>query len=191
MATGGSTETEIKLKIDDPGAIQEHLEAQGLRIVRSRVFETNTLYDFPDARLRAHRSILRLRQVDGKAILTFKGPAEAAKHKTREELETALGDAEIGRKILEKIGMQPGFRYDKYRTEFEKPGESGVVTVDETPVGWFLELEGQPEWIDRTASALGFDERAYITESYGSLYVKHCRENGLEPAIMVFGETLK
>ena len=189
MAAGGPTETEIKLKIDDPAAIQKRLESLGLRVVRPRVFETNTLYDFPDARLRACRSILRLRQVGGKSILTFKGPAEAAKHKTREELETAIGGAEIGRQILERIGMQPGFRYEKYRTEYEKPEEAGIVTLDETPVGWFLELEGSPEWIDRTATALGFGEVAYITESYGSLYLNHCRENGLEPSLMVFEQT--
>ena len=126
--------------------------------------------------------------MDGKAILTFKGPAEAAKHKTREELETALGDAEISRKILERIGLQGGSRYEKYRTEYDKPGEAGIVTVDETPVGWFLELEGIPEWIDRTAAVLHWVliKAAYITESYGSLYLKHCRENGLAPGLMVF-----
>ena len=32
MATGGSTETEIKLKIEDPGAIQKHLESHDFRV---------------------------------------------------------------------------------------------------------------------------------------------------------------
>jgi adenylate cyclase class 2 len=61
-----------------------------------------------------------------------------------------------------------------------------VVTVDETPVGWFLELEGEPAWIDRTAAELGFEEKQYLTESYGSLYLLHCKQRGIEPSDMVF-----
>ena len=31
--------------------------------------------------------------------------------------------------------------------------EPGVIELDETPAGDFLELEGPPEWIDATAAA--------------------------------------
>ncbi len=47
---------------------------------------------------------------------------------------------------------------------------SGVAMLDETPAGVFLELEGPPRWIDRTARRLGFGEADYITASYAELH---------------------
>jgi adenylate cyclase, class 2 len=186
VAAGGATETEIKLRVADPAEVQDKLTSLGFVITKPRVFEANTLYDFPERGLQARRTILRLREVGNRSILTFKGPAEASRHKTREELETSIGDPGIGRQILERIGLQPGFRYEKYRTEYERPSEHGVVTLDETPVGWYLELEGAPEWIDGTATKLGFREDEYITESYGSLYLKYCSDSDVPPTAMVF-----
>jgi adenylate cyclase class 2 len=58
--------------------------------------------------------------------------------------------------------------------------------LDETPVGAFLELEGAPRWIDRTARSLGFRESDYITASYGALYRQFCDMKGVAPGNMVF-----
>jgi len=92
--------------------------------------------------------------------------------------------------ILARLGFNPVFRYEKYRTEYEREPQQGIVTIDETPIGLFAELEGSPAWIDRTAKALGFSEPEYITKSYGRLYLEYCRDNGIEPAQMVFGPTV-
>jgi adenylate cyclase class 2 len=61
-----------------------------------------------------------------------------------------------------------------------------VATLDETPIGIFLELEGNPGWIDRTAATLGFSERDYIVESYGRLYLEWCKRRRCKPKDMVF-----
>jgi len=58
--------------------------------------------------------------------------------------------------------------------------------VDETPIGAYMELEGNARWIDRTARQLGFAPAHYITASYGSLYFEWCRARGIEPGDMVF-----
>ena len=60
------------------------------------------------------------------------------------------------------------------------------MTVDETPIGSFLEIEGPPEWIDSTASRLGFSADDYILESYGRLYLAACERQGVQPTNMVF-----
>jgi adenylate cyclase class 2 len=88
--------------------------------------------------------------------------------------------------ILTSIGFKASFRYEKYRTEFRLGGLAGVVTVDETPIGVFLELEGPGDWIDETAKGLGFSPEDYILESYGRLYVADCERRGIEPTNMVF-----
>jgi len=60
------------------------------------------------------------------------------------------------------------------------------VLLDETPIGNFLELEGSPRWIDRTARRLGFSPKDYINRSYGYLYLAWCRERRIRPKDMVF-----
>ena len=189
MAASDSTETEIKLRIENPQGIEERLDALGFKVTRPRIFESNTIFDDAVGGLRARGCLLRLREVGDRALVTFKGQAERAKHKSREELETTVGDAGTGALIFERLGLQPMFRYEKYRTEYERPSEHGIVTLDETPIGWFVELEGAPDWIDRTAVELGFSEKNYLTESYGSLYVADCKQKQIPLSNMVFGSS--
>jgi len=88
--------------------------------------------------------------------------------------------------LLARIGFQPVFRYQKYRTELSQPGKPGLATIDETPVGVFIELEGEPAWIDGAARVLGFSAGDYVTASYGRLYRDWCERHGVEPTHMVF-----
>jgi len=90
------------------------------------------------------------------------------------------------RLILERLGYQPVFRYEKYRTEYTRTGQSGLAMIDQTPIGDFLELEGSPSWIERTARALGRSPAEFITASYGALYREHCQASGVKPGNMVF-----
>ncbi len=107
-------------------------------------------------------------------MLTWKGPGQSGPHKSRAELETSVGSLETMRQILEQLGYGPVFRYEKYRTEFMDRAGLGVVTLDETPIGNFLEIEGPGEWIDQTAGRLGFSPKDYLLESYGKLYLDYC-----------------
>ena len=84
------------------------------------------------------------------------------------------------------LGFHETFRYEKYRTEFAREGEPGIATLDETPIGVYMELEGPSRWIDRTAKTLGFARGAYITASYGQLYTEWCESRGIKPSNMRF-----
>src|SRR3954452_3040337 len=180
-------ETEVKIAVTEPDAIRDLLSSRGFRQTVSRRFEANTLFDTPEARLRQASMLLRLREVGGDCIITWKGPGTAGPHKSRPEVETLAGSAEKLRLILTEIGFQPMFRYEKFRTEFKTdPDAPGLVTLDETPIGNYLELEGPGEWIDNTAKALGFTSADYILESYGRLYIADCQRRGVEPGNMVF-----
>jgi adenylate cyclase class 2 len=88
--------------------------------------------------------------------------------------------------VLERLGFGPVFRYEKYRTEYARPRQAGIIMFDQTPIGDFLELEGSPRWIDRAARALGYSQADYLTASYGSLYFQHCASAGVEPGNMTF-----
>ncbi len=121
-------------------------------------------------------------------MITWKGPGTPGPYKSRPELETIVGSIETLCRILREIDFEPVFRYEKYRTELvdgQRP-DAGTVTLDETPIGHFLELEGPGEWIDSTAQRLGFAQRDYILASYGKIYLDDCARRGVQPGNMVF-----
>ena len=184
-ADGHPIETEIKIAIANAEETAALLLSNGFAVVAPRVFESNTVYDTPVSTLRAQGCLLRLRTAAG-CVLTFKGPATQARHKSREEFETAISDPANAAHILNRLGFHESFRYEKYRTEFARSGEPGAVMLDETPIGNFLEIEGPPHWIDVTAHELGFDEDQFLTVSYGTLYRRHCETHGRTPSHMVF-----
>jgi adenylate cyclase class 2 len=186
IVTTDNREIEIKLRVDGPvEAIQGLLKSIGYAISKPRVFESNTVFDTTDLKLRAASELIRLRRVGADCILTYKGPPDPGKYKSREEIETGVAEESKMELILTRFGFGPVFRYEKFRTEYHS-GLEGTITVDETPIGLYIELEGEPGWIDRIAGELGFSEQQYITKSYGALYLDYCHEQGIPEANMVF-----
>src|SRR4051812_19198846 len=183
----GLVETEVKIAVGQPEEIRALLQSRGFREAVRRRFEANTLYDTPESRLRQSSMLLRIREVGGECILTWKGPGTPGAHKSRPELETSAGSAERLARIFQEIGFEQTFRYEKYRTEYRtSPDAPGLVTLDETPIGYFLELEGPGDWIDSTAATLGFTTGDYILESYGRLYIADCQRRGIDAGNMIF-----
>jgi adenylate cyclase, class 2 len=184
--SGEKREVEIKLLLASAEQGRGLLRRAGFRVRRRRVFECNALFDTPEGSLGARGVLLRLRHAGRRTLLTFKGLAAEGKYKSRQEIETVIPDSEAFEAILGGLGFVTTFRYEKYRTEYGGADNRGVVTLDETPIGVYLELEGTPGWIRRTARLLGFAEGHYITDSYGGLYSSFCRRKGIPLRDMVF-----
>lgn len=159
----------------------------------------NTLYDTGDGQLARRGQMLRLRlerpaghahgasrrrrfakeKLTNAAVLTLKGPvngAEASKpkrYKIREEHELRVSNPKEMPKIFEALGLRPWFRYEKFRSTFSLPGMVRLkLTLDETPIGLFVELEGERGEIDRAAGMLGFAPSDFINKSYGALFME-------------------
>jgi adenylate cyclase class 2 len=180
-------ENEIKLRF--PGSAEAAsalIESLGYRMSERRTLESDQLFDRGEQELLRAGQLLRLRRMGDTALITFKGPSRKERHKSREEIEFGVSDAGAVEKVLERLGYAPGFRYEKYRTTFSAAGEPGFVTVDETPMGVFLELEGPPVWVDQTAARLGFLASAYLTSSYASLYREYRHSHPGAPEHMTF-----
>jgi adenylate cyclase class 2 len=181
-----SHEVEIKLAVPGVAEARRSLYGVGFRVHKRRTFEDNLVLDTAALTLRKGATLLRVREAAGKTTVTFKGRPIASRHKSREELEYEASSARGAVAVFERLGFERTFRYQKYRTEYKVRGSSGVAMLDETPIGVFMELEGNPGWIDRTAAKLGFSERDYITASYGRLYLEWCEQNRRKPGDMVF-----
>lgn len=188
MSTQNALETEVKISVPNwTGAeAASRLAALNIKVTAPRVFEANFVFDTPQQTIRNAQMLLRLRRVGARNLLTWKGPYEPGPHKSRPELELMFESFDTMHRILEHLGYQTSFRYEKYRTEFGTDSGNGTVTFDETPIGNFLELEGPGSWIDNTAMLLGFTPKDYILDSYNRLYVAHCAKQGVPPLNMVF-----
>jgi adenylate cyclase class 2 len=184
----GDAREEVEVKLVAPGVehAREQLSAAGFQVSAPRVFEENIVLDTPASSLRRDGLLLRVRRAGGTVTCTFKGHEIPGPHKRREEREFRASDFEEALALFKGLGFRPSFRYEKYRTEFSRAAEPGHATLDETPIGVFLELEGDARWIDRTAKELGFSRDAYILESYGGLYARWREANPGAPPDMIF-----
>ncbi len=161
------------------------LESIGASLEKPRHFESNHLFDLPDGRFSKRGEVLRLRRVGDEAWLTYKGPFHGSgRIKKRRELETVLGDGEAVEGILEALGLTETFRYEKYRAVYSL--DALTITLDETPIGIFVELEGEPEQILATSRAMGLDLDQGMSLSYPRLYDLHRQETPEAPPFMVF-----
>ena len=175
-------EVEIKLAFPSVEIAHERLLALGATIVRPRHFEDNTLFDLPDGSLRSGDRVLRLRRVDATGTLTCKGPSDpSSPHKSRIEIECVVDDPGRMRELLELLGFRPAWRYQKWRTAYRWKDLDAFV--DETPLGCFVELEGNPEAIDRGASLLGFSGADYVKSTYYDLAAER---TGADPRPLIF-----
>jgi adenylate cyclase, class 2 len=133
------------------------------------------------------------------ALVTLKAPVGGARqirnragYKIRREVEFAVADPNAFRQMLAYLGFHPAFYYEKFRTEYRLPGiKEVVVSLDETPIGAFLELEGPPREIDRARKLLGYVAREAILLSYGGLNAAYRRARGLVWGDMLFGRIRK
>jgi adenylate cyclase class 2 len=87
-------------------------------------------------------------------------------------------------RILTALGLERRFRYEKRREEWEL--ESCVIALDETPIGDFAEVEGEPPAIRRVLQRLGLDFSQAILDSYAELYQRRRRHEPSLPKDMVF-----
>lgn len=145
------------------------LRGLGATLQRERHFEDNVFLDDATGSLRQAGRVLRLRRAAGGALLTAKGPGRVASDvKSRTEVETAVPDPDALLRVLSLIGLEPRFRYQKYRETWAHAGVE--IVVDETPIGTFLEVEGAASAIHVAAAALGFSREDYVLKSYPALF---------------------
>jgi len=183
-------EVEIKFRVADPAALLERARRSGFSEVTPPTHEFNTLYDTPDRKLRQRGQLLRLRHYGNRWVMTHKSkPAETSpteRYKRRLELETEVSDGKILAEVFSALGYVPVFSYEKFRAEWTDG--AGHLVLDETPLGTLAELEGDPDWIDRTAAQLGVTPSEYMTASYGMLFLEWKAATGDPAQDMTFAE---
>jgi len=182
-------EIEVKLRLDGPDRLL--LAGIRLEIETERHFEDNWLLDTPDRSLGREMSVLRVRLAGEGGSMTYKAKAdeENSQFKRRLEIETRLDDPLSAIAMLERLGYRKWFRYQKYRTvyrAFLDPDHRLLVMFDETPIGNFVELEGQEVDLAAAVARLGIGREEFILESYLTLQAGICSARDLPLQDMIF-----
>ncbi len=162
-------ETEAKIRVSSLASVKRRIVTAGGRLKSVRTLESNTLFDSPEGTLRATGRSFRVRRYGARGSVTLKGaPRVEGGLKSRVELETGVMAPETLAEILVSLGFVPQFRYEKFR-EVWTLGRT-VICLDDTPLGRFVEIEGQPAAIHRAAAHLGLRTGRFMSESYPALW---------------------
>jgi adenylate cyclase, class 2 len=186
MGSPTTLEREVKLRFESAEHARAAIMAAGAAPVRCRRLQEDALLDDAAETLRKRRCVLRVRMESGRGLLTFKGPVQASPMKLREEIETVVGDGDTMLRCFEQLGYRVWFRYQKYREEYAL--SDVIVALDETPVGVFVEVEGDAHGILEATRALGREPSDFVLDSYRSLFMEHRRAQGLPATDMLFDE---
>jgi adenylate cyclase class 2 len=175
-------EREIKYIVDDFAPYRVRLARINAAHVSS-FFEDNIIFDNEEETLRKEGKLLRLRKSDTVTI-TFKEPVDRTRFKIVEEHEIDVSDFDAAEKIITSLGFHKVFRYQKNREIYTLKGAH--ILLDETPIGNYIEIEGEEDLIVQLSEQLGFSPNRGTSKNYMELYREYCEQNNLEPSDMVF-----
>ena len=167
-------EKKYRLRPEQRRALEQRLRALGLKPGEVE-FEENTLYQ--GGGLEYGTSALRLRRVNGRAILTFKRrlPSRSSiKH--QEENETIVADADAADAILRGLGFRPGLIYEKRRTRWEI--DRVKLVIDELPFGLFMEIEASVKDIKRVEKLVDVADLPAVLDTYPRLTANLGKKRG-------------
>lgn len=164
------SEHEIKLYVRDLASVERRLIAAGAQLIAPRVHEVNIRYEDASGSLTPAHQVLRLRR-DVRVRLTYKdehGIPLPGGGRTRFEAEVEVSDFDAMAAILTRLGFRPYMTYEKYRTTYALDGAE--VVLDEMPYGTFVEIEGDPDAIDRAVVRLELADAPPIPLGYAVLF---------------------
>ena len=176
LLTAMSIEIEKKYRLTSKQREEVLLRLPQIGAKRSgEEFEENTLY--AGEALDLARSVLRLRRVGKRAILTYKErfPTRSDIKHQRED-ETAVADANAMELILEALGFTAALVYEK-RRETWTLGKTEIV-IDELPFGLFMEIEGTEQDIRDIENKLTIKRLRAESATYPQLTLKHGTDYG-------------
>jgi adenylate cyclase class 2 len=158
-------EIEAKFLLRHLAQIRKQILAEGGLQVTPRVLERNLRFDKPDGILSATNQVLRLRQ-DFRSVLTYK---RSHSIEEREEIEVEVADFNTTQAILERLGYQVIFTYEKYREVFSL--DPVLIMLDDLPFGAFVEIEGPSiDDIQQAAKALDLEWERRSPHDYLGLF---------------------
>ncbi|MDP3027089.1 MAG: class IV adenylate cyclase [Nanoarchaeota archaeon] len=146
-------ETEAKIRLD--GKDVNHIKC--LIEIPEFVLQKNKIY-FLD------NGFLRIREEEGNNFLTFKGKKLNEKYNSREEIEVKVDNSQALENLLNSLGYNVNFYYEKMRAKFEL--NNCAVCLDKLSDEYYLEVEGSEKDISEVIDFFGLSNKPLEERSY-------------------------
>lgn len=160
------TEGKFLISCEDMEAIESSLIAAGFSLIGEKE-EVDRYYSHPCRDFLLSDEALRLREDGDGLTLTYKGPRDAGKFKSRLEIST-LVSSDI-KALLERLGFVEALMVRKRRRYLRR--DSVVVSIDRVEsLGCFVEIEGSEAEIEEISRQLNLGQ--VIRETYVEMLLK-------------------
>ncbi|MBC7895444.1 MAG: class IV adenylate cyclase [Cytophagaceae bacterium] len=179
-------EVEVKGVVPDLAAARAALLRAGARLLLEGTM-VDRRYDTPGFDLRTRDEVLRIRITRGnggvEARVDFKGPATYPDgFKVREEVGTTIGDVDVLEQILASLGYRISREIEREIEVFELSGATArFETYPRMDV--LVEVEGDPEGIERAIDATGITRSAFTTERLADFVGRYEARTGQRAAL--------
>ena len=161
-------EIEVKFYVQQFDKLPDLVLQAGGRLLAPRTFEYNVRFDTADRSLQHAGRLLRLRR-ERRCYLTYKDDTHAESGALRRrEIEVEVEDFDACQRLVQALGYEAVFTYEKYRTTYAR-GDCRVM-LDELPFGHFVEIEGDRSEIEALAGRLCLNWQCAIPRSYHGLF---------------------
>jgi adenylate cyclase class IV len=162
-------ELELKARVENPDALRKALLAAGAELVyrgamMDRRFDRRGRLERRDevVRLRVYHPADKSREW---GVLGWKGPVQRrGEYRLREEWESRVDDPKAVLVILRHMGYKISVRIDRAVEQY-RLGEATLRLEWYPAMDVLLEVEGQPEAIERAVTATGLPREAFLPES--------------------------
>jgi len=165
-------EVEVKAKIKNLEEFKKRLKETNAKFLKTEIQE-DLYFNHPCRDFAETDEALRIRKINDKTFLTYKGKRLDAETKTREEIEINCGE-EIS-EILTRLGFKTVANVQKDRKEYEF--EKLHICVDKVEqLGNFVEIEGKnltdKDKIFEILKFFGIEKGETLTLSYMELLME-------------------
>ena len=105
----------------------------------------------------------------------------------RIELETSISDVESVVNMMPYFGFKNKISWEKKRINFHSNNDiKFCISLDETPMGYFLEIESTEAEIEKIIKMLELDDSQRTSKPYLGLWDEYKKANHIDEADMMF-----
>lgn len=105
----------------------------------------------------------------------------------RTEIDLVIDDAEKVIQMMPLLGFPKKISWEKKRHSFSMDDSTDICFfLDETPMGWFLEIEAEEDKIENAIAKLDLQEAKRINKAYLGLWEEYKIEHNISCEDMLF-----
>ena len=179
-------EVELKAVCDDLSVRRKQVERAGAKLTyEGRLVDRR--YDIESRELADRDEVLRVRRYESrgseKTYLDWKGRTETqGPYKIREEISTLVDDFAAIEQILDKVGFIVTMEVDREIAQYQL-GAATIRFETYPRMDVLVEVEGEPDAIERAIEALGMLRGEFTSERLPSFVSRFEKRTGVRAAI--------